>query len=127
MSHFGFTKLVVADLDRSADFYTSVFGLTEQARIDSAIEGRPIREIMFQATAPGGAQFVLLKFMGEPAPSAGESILGFMTPDLDALVARAEAAGGRLADPIRELKQHGVRVCFLRDPEGRLVEVVQSL
>ena len=127
MGHFGFTKLVVADLDAAARFYKAVFGLTEQATIDSASAGRPIREIMFTPTAPGAAQFVLLTFPGEPAPAVGEAILGWITQDLEALIARARAAGGTLAEAIREMPQHGVRLAFIRDPEGRLSEVVQPL
>lgn len=127
MGHFGFTKLVVADLDASARFYKAVFGLTEQATIDSAIEGRAIREIMFTPTAPGAAQFVLLTFPKEKAPAAGEAILGWVTQDLEAVIERTRAAGGSLAEAIREMPQHGVRVAFIRDPEGRLSEVVQML
>jgi catechol 2,3-dioxygenase-like lactoylglutathione lyase family enzyme len=62
MIHFGFTKLVVGDLDRCAAFYSEVFGLREQNRVHDEIAGRPIDEILFQATAPGGGTFVLLRF-----------------------------------------------------------------
>src|SRR5262245_7769164 len=108
-SHFSFSKLVVDDLDRCAAFYQSVFELAEQARVDAAIEGRPIREIMFHPTAEAGATFVLLKFQGERAPAPGELILGFITPDLEALVAHTRAAGGTIAEDIKEMEEHGVR------------------
>ena len=125
--HFGFTKLVVGDLEAAADFYTSVCGLTEMARVDAEIEGRPISEIMFNATGDGAATFVLLTFNDEPTPRTGEVILGFITKDVDAFVARALAAGGTIAQNAERQPQHGVKVAFVRDPEGHLIEVVELL
>jgi hypothetical protein len=53
-----------------------------------------ISEIMFDTTAPGGASVVLLSFLDTPKPSGGEVILGFVTADVHAFVARARTAGG---------------------------------
>ena len=64
-AHFGFTKLVVADLDGSAAFYATVFGMVEQRRVHAEIAGRAIDEILFSNTAPGAATFVLLRFADE--------------------------------------------------------------
>jgi predicted enzyme related to lactoylglutathione lyase len=36
-----------------------------------------------------------------------------------------KAAGGRVTDPIRAMPEHRVRVAFVRDVEGHLIEVVQ--
>ena len=60
MKHFSFTKLVVADLELSAAFYTDVFGLQEQYRVKAAIGGRAVEEILFEPTAPGGLMILLL-------------------------------------------------------------------
>lgn len=125
--HFGFTKLVVGDLETAADFYTSVCELTEMARVDAEIEGRPISEIMFNATGEGAATFVLLAYNGAPAPKAGEVILGFITTDVDAFVSRVVAAGGKVAQPAVRQPEHGVKVAFVRDPEDHLIEVVELL
>jgi len=125
--HFGFTKLVVGDLEAAADFYTSVCELTEMARVDAEIEGRPISEIMFNATGQGAATFVLLTYNGEPTPKAGEVIIGFVTTDVDAFVSRVEAAGGKVAQQAVRQPEHGVKVAFVRDPEGHLIEVVELL
>ena len=124
---FGFTKLVVTDLEKSAAFYKSVCGLTELARVEAAITGRQISEIMFNATGEGGATFVLLKYMDAPAAVTGELILGFMTPDIAAFLERVEAAGGSVAEPVREAPEHGIKVAFVRDPEDHLIEVVELL
>jgi catechol 2,3-dioxygenase-like lactoylglutathione lyase family enzyme len=125
--HFGFTKLIVGDLERSADFYTSVCELTELARVDAAIEGRRISEIMFNATGQGGATFVLLTYRDTPKPSSNEVILGFITKNVHAFVERAKAAGGSVAQEVESQPQHGVKVAFVRDVEGHLIEVVELL
>jgi lactoylglutathione lyase len=124
---FNFTKLVVADLDASATFYGKVFGLKEQVRVDAEITGRPIREVIFNPTDEGGPTFVLLAFVDTPKPAEGEIILGFTTTDLEALVDAAARAGAAIADPIRVMAEMNLKVAFLRDPEGHLIEVVQLL
>lgn len=124
--HFGFTKLVVGDLEKCASFYKSVCELTEHARVDASIDGRPISEIIFNPTQ-GATAFVLLTFVGAAAPQADEVILGFITPSVDAFVARARAAGGSVVQEAVNQPEHGVRVAFVRDVEGHLIEVVETL
>jgi predicted enzyme related to lactoylglutathione lyase len=124
---FGFSKLVVADLERSAAFYQSVCGLVEAGRYDAEIAGRPIREIMYRPTSPGGAMLVLLAYLDTARPAGGEAILGFQTPDLEAFVKRAREAGGSVLQEARTIDDLAVRVAFVRDPEGHLLEVVQRL
>jgi predicted enzyme related to lactoylglutathione lyase len=123
----GFTKLVVADLDKTAAFYKSVCGLTEQARVDDRLGGRAISEIIFAPAYQGGASFVLLTYPDAPKPSSGEVILGFATPDVDAFVGRVLAGGGAVVDAAASRPEHGVRVAIVKDPEGHLIEVVQML
>jgi catechol 2,3-dioxygenase-like lactoylglutathione lyase family enzyme len=124
---FGFAKLVVGDLERCGEFYRSVCGLVESGRYDAEIGGRAIREILFRPTSPGGATLVLLAYFDDARPGSGESILGFSTPDLDAFVSRALAAGGSLFREARDMDDLKVRVAFVRDVEGHLIEVVQPL
>jgi len=125
--HFGFTKLVVADLEKSARFYSHIADLKELARVEAQIGGKPISEIMYHATKPGGATFVLLAFPGEPAPVSGGVIVGFETDDVDAFVKRVVAAGGAVMEDAHDMPEHGVRVAFVRDLEGNLIEVVELL
>ena len=126
-STFSFTKLVVGDLDKCAAFYTEVCGLVEQGRVDADISGAPISEILFDPSYPGGPTFVLFKFLDRPAPTPGEIILGFITPDVEAVVARAHKAGGKIIQAVRSDPDHGVKVAFVTDVEGRLIEVVELL
>ena len=125
--HFGFTKLLVRDMEACAQFYTSVCGLVELARVDSEIGGRAISEIMYHPTGEGAATFVLLKFEDQAPPVSNEVIVGFQTADVDAFVERALQAGGKLVDPVKDLPEHGVRVGFVSDIEGHLIEVVELL
>src|SRR6187551_2752027 len=102
MKHFGFTKLVVADLDASAAFYTDVFGLQEQYRVTASIGGRRIDEILYEPTAPGGAAFVLLRFADGAAPGPASVVGGFVTDEIDDVFARAVTAGATVVDPVHD-------------------------
>jgi predicted enzyme related to lactoylglutathione lyase len=127
VKHFAFTKLVVADLDASSAFYTQVFGLREQYRVKDEIAGRPMEEILFESTAPGGATLVLLHFADTPKPPSGSVIGGFLTDEIEDVFERAVAAGGSVAEPTHDAPEHGVRVGFLTDPDGHLLEICQLL
>ena len=126
-AYFGFTKLVVGDLEKSARFYKSVCGLTEQARIDSAVGGRAMSEILFNPSTAGGATFVLLAFHDQPQPASSETILGFTTTDIAGFVDRVRSTGGTIVDDIAARPEHGVKVAIVNDPEGHMIEVVELL
>ncbi|WP_380879287.1 hypothetical protein ACFB49_21410 [Sphingomonas sp. DBB INV C78] len=125
--HFGFTKLLVDDLEGVATFYKSVCELTELYRVEADLAGRPISEILFNVTGAGAATFALLKFIGAPKPTNDEVILGFVTTDVVAFVERALAAGGTLVREVHAQPEHGVKVAFVTDVEGHLIEVVELL
>lgn len=127
MDHFGFSKLLVNDLEKCAAFYKDVCGLTELARVESEIAGRGIKEIMFNATAPGAATFVLLKFVDTTKAYSDEVITGFITDNLETFVERAKKAGGKVVQDIQSQPEHGVKVAFVTDIEGHLLEVVELL
>ena len=125
-SSFGFTKLVVHDLEKQAAFYRDVYGLHAVQRVQAEIGSEAIDEIMLNSDPK--AQFgslVLLKFLGRPAAQQGELILGFITDDLPALLDRVRAAGGGVHAPIKAMPEHRLKVAFATDPEGHLAEIVQ--
>ena len=125
--HFGFTKLLVVHLEKSAQFCRDVFGLKETTRIQSEIAGRALEEILFNPTGDGAATFVLLKFVDATVPSADELILGFLTSDIDALIARATTAGASVVREALDYPHLSVKVAFITDLEGHLIEVVQPM
>jgi catechol 2,3-dioxygenase-like lactoylglutathione lyase family enzyme len=121
-----FTKLVVADLDAMASYYTAVHGFTEIARVESEVGGSPIDEIILGVDGAYGGGLILFRFLDRPAPAAGEVILGFVVDDIEALIERAVAAGAHVVEPPRAPGAPGASlVAFLADPEGHLAEIVQ--
>ncbi|MDE2436310.1 MAG: bleomycin resistance protein [Sphingomonadales bacterium] len=123
-----FTKLIVSNEEAQAAYYSAVYQLNEVYRAQGASDGEAYREIILSPGVDMAAgTLVMFAFPERPAPRDQQVILGFQTDDLDALVARIEAHGGKLAGPIREETAHGVRVVFSTDPEGALCENVQML
>ena len=123
-----FAKLICRDEEAMAAYYTAVYGLGVVQRVAGESDGQPFREVIL---APGGdwtkGTLVMFNFTERAAPRDQQVILGFTVDDLDALVQRIEAAGGKLVGPIREEADHGVRVVFSTDPEGALCENVQMI
>ena len=127
---FGFTKLIVNDEEAMAEYYHQVYGLNKIHRVqgETSAAGGPFREIIMGPGETMGAEsLTLFKFLDRPAPRDQETILGWITEDLDALAARVLAQGGKHVDKIWDMPDHGVRVLFTTDPEGRLSENVQLL
>jgi predicted enzyme related to lactoylglutathione lyase len=124
-AHYVFSKVVVHRLDAMARFYEEVFGLVPFNRHEDEMFGRKIVEVSYLSTLPGGGALTLIQYLDSKAPQAGESIQGFTTTDIEALVARARAAGGEIPEPIRRIDEFGLRVVFVLDPEGHVNEVVQ--
>ena len=123
---FSFTKLVVADLDRATAFYTALLGFTEATRVRADITGRDVEEVVL-AHSEGGPSLILLAWCDAPPPVFGELILGVSTSDPQGFIARALAAGGTLAQEVKDYDVLGqaVRAGFIRDCEGHLIEVVE--
>lgn len=127
---FGFTKLIVDDEEAMAEYYNQVYGLIKQHRVQTDGVGGvgPLREIiMGQGPDMSNESLIMLKFLDRPAPREREVILGFITEDLEALEQRVAAHGGKSLGPIRSMPEHGVRVLFTSDPEGRLCENVEMI
>jgi lactoylglutathione lyase len=123
----GFTKLIVQDLDKAAAFYKSVCGLVEEGRADDQIAGRPITEVYFKADPPGTGTFTLTKFLDTPRPPVQAVILGFVAENIDAFVQRALDAGSDIIEAVQSRPEHGVKVAFVSDVEGNIIEVVELI
>ena len=128
-STYAFTKIVVGDLERSAAFYKAVFDYRELQRVHAEVAGEPIEEVILLRgeDMAGEVTLVVWKWSNRPAPEGSDVILGFITSDLDTVIARTVPAGGRVVQPPRNMREHGVRVAFIVDVDGRLIEVVQML
>lgn len=128
MTTFGFTKLVVGDLEKMKAFYMNAYGLKQFDRIQADIGIDPIDEIMLgRDSGFGPGSIVLLRFTELAPPRPGAVILGFITDDLRTLLDRIVANGGRVHAPIKDIPEMKVRVAFAKDPEGNLAELVQQI
>lgn len=128
MNEFQFTKLMVYDLEKTAAYYRDVCGLVELMRVDEKITGRSVTEIVFKGKGDNpGAPLMLLKFHDAPKASGDEVMLAYMTDDLVAFLGRVRAAGGTVAEDIRVFPEHGMKVAFVRDVEGHMMEVLESM
>jgi predicted enzyme related to lactoylglutathione lyase len=126
-TQYSFTKLIVNDLEKMSSFYAGVFDLEQIERIQSAIGPDPIEEIMLGIDGKFDHGLVLLKFVDKPAPENGELILGFTTDDIEAVYERVRTAGGGIHAAIRRDAGSPYKVGFVRDPEGHLAEVVETV
>ena len=136
--------IAVVDLDRMLRFYTGVLGCEEVRR--SEIPGALSSRLGLAAKGylcvwlktPYGE---VIKLMSPPEPPAvleapehltsrtGVAYLTFYVSDIAAVLARAEAQGASLRSD-RELVSDaaglGVKLGFFRDPEGNIVELVET-
>jgi predicted enzyme related to lactoylglutathione lyase len=122
MTVLAMTKLVVGDVEASKAFYEAVCGVREARRIQGAVGGRAITELIMEAETPGGATLVLFHEHDTPAPAAGSCVLVFETDDVDAFLDRAVAAGGSVVQPTTNLPDFGLSYAFVKDPEGHMLE-----
>lgn len=119
---FDHLALYVADLDRSAGFYKSVFGLEE---LKAPVE--------FARWLRMGNGVVLHLVRGRPTPAANSKWDHFALScaDMDAMIAGLERAGIAWGDmdgrKIPQVRADGVRQIFVRDPDGYWVEINDAL
>lgn len=128
-SGFSFTKLIVSDVDTLFAFYNRVFGLVEQARVRQGEGEHQLDEIILTAEGSGYASptLVIQRYLNRPVPPRGEATLGFVVEDVDATVETALTMGGTVERAAHSQPQHGVRVAFIRDSDGHLIEIVEML
>jgi catechol 2,3-dioxygenase-like lactoylglutathione lyase family enzyme len=147
------TTFLSADAEAMARFYEQVFGCTRWYDHELAVDARfpptglpdgaRAHLVMVRAQDPEVGMLGFLQYLDaapERTPGAaqlriGDPVLVWNTTDVDALHARAVAAGGRIATPPAEWtvparEGSGVtrlRMLSLFDPEGHYCEVSQRL
>jgi catechol 2,3-dioxygenase-like lactoylglutathione lyase family enzyme len=132
--HVGVT---VTDLDRAVEFYRDALGLDLVSRFSVSGEafstgvGVPDATGQFVHLDAGGARVELIAYdpagEGREEPSVnqpGATHVGLSVSDLDAFYADLPPDVETLSDPQRT--ESGTKICFLRDPEGNLVEVLEA-
>ncbi|MEV0189393.1 VOC family protein [Kitasatospora purpeofusca] len=113
--------IMVDDAAAAIDFYQRAFGARQDFRLDAPGGGVLHAEISI------GASVLMLGDSGaDTAPFTAPTALGgtsvalhVFVPDVDALAARAEAAGAEILQPPTD-QFHGDRTAVLKDPSGHL-------
>ena len=138
LSHVG---VCVSDLERSLRFYRDLLGF--RFAHDLRVEGEPadtllrLRDVHLDAVylERDGVRIELLRFASPPAPPPrtrpmhehGLTHLSFRVEDLDATLAALRAAGERvLEETIIRIPPVQAAACFVVDPDGQLIELVQA-
>jgi lactoylglutathione lyase len=123
----------VADLARAEAWYQKAFGLRREF---ATRVGAVDLDIVMLRSEDGGYRVELLHRPGsgpglraanpaEAALTEGFGHLAFGVPDLCATHSRLLALGAREIMPPQPSPEPGVRMSFLADPEGNLVELVE--
>ncbi|MFB6195468.1 MAG: VOC family protein [Haloplanus sp.] len=131
--HFGVT---VSDLDRAVEFYRETFDLGPCDRFTVSgpafadavdVDGATGRFAHFDAD---GARIELVEYDPDGDDAAADRVnqpgakhLGLAVDDLDAFYDGLDQSVTTLSEP--RTTESGTRICFVRDPEGNLIEVLE--
>ncbi len=138
LTHIG---IGVSDLERSLRFYRDLLGFTWEHQLD--VEGEPTDTLLrlrgtklhAEYLSRDGVRIELLRFASPTAPprrertmnELGLTHLSFRVTDLDAVMDALRAAGERVLDEtIIRFPEWQSAACFILDPDGQLIELVQS-
>ncbi|MBX0322495.1 VOC family protein [Halomicroarcula sp. F13] len=129
--------VTVSDLERAVEFYRDVLGLDVLSRFSVGGEAFATGVDVAGASADfahldaGGARVELVEYTpeGDSRTEAdlnqpGATHLGLAVDDLDAVYETLPDDVETLSEP--QTTESGTRICFLRDPEGTLVELLET-
>ncbi len=128
--------VTVSNLDRAVDFYRETLGLDVLSEFSVGgdafatgvgIEGASAEFVHMDA---GNIRIELVEYdpKGESAAETdlnqpGGTHLGLEVDDLDAVYDSLPSGVETIAEP--QTTESGTRICFLRDPDGTLVELLE--
>jgi predicted enzyme related to lactoylglutathione lyase len=125
---FGFTKLVVRDLDTIERFYCDVFGLKRVHFVSTDEHKFALDEAILTLTGKSDSHaLVITRYRSRTCPPAGAVWTGFSVSDIDETLEVVERNGGRIEVPVHDNPKHRVRAAIVGDPEGHLIEIIQMM
>jgi len=132
--HVGVT---VSDLNRAVEFYRDVFGLEMLDRFSVSGEafatgvGVPDATGSFAHLDADGIRVELVEYDPDGENCAAETVsqtgakhLGLAVDDLDAFYENLAEGVETISEP--QTTASGTRILFVRDPEGNLIEVLET-
>ena len=126
-ARFAFTKILVNDLEAQFAFYSAVFGRVVRTRYEFDDRADPLAEIIMTSADGSEQSLVLLHYKNQPAPAPGSAVIGFQVTGIEDVVRRAEAAGGTVTEPPKAMPEIGIKVAFVHDPEGHVLELYEQV
>ena len=129
LDHVG---LAVADLEAAVAWFCDVFGMVPELTVGVGALDLSIEMLVHPAFGyrlellhrPGSAAGRKPAGPGEAALREGFGHMAFDVPDLDGAFDRAVARGARPVMPPCPSPESGVRMAFVADPEGNLIELL---
>ena len=119
LTHF----LVVADQDRSREFYRSVFGATVLVERDPVIMRLANSWLILNVGGGPTDDKPTVTLTTPPDPDRTSAFLNIRVADIAAVYAEWSARGAHF---LTEPKQHATEIrAYIRDPDGHLIEVGQ--
>jgi catechol 2,3-dioxygenase-like lactoylglutathione lyase family enzyme len=124
--------LSVGDMDKMTSWYGEMLGFKVTADVPMGQGGGKVRfiesgneriELVYSPTSKPGPE----RKMPGHADIRGWVQLAMEVPDLDAAKAALAAKGVKPELDITPIPPLGIRIMFLRDPEGNMVELMQRL
>jgi lactoylglutathione lyase len=123
MSQLIHTCYRIGDIDRSVEFYKAL-GFEETGRL-------PIREEainVFMGLPGDGPRLELTYNFGVDSYELGTGYnhIAVTIEDLDGALEELEAQGIEPEKPPYTVRENGPRLCFVRDPDGYRIELIES-
>jgi catechol 2,3-dioxygenase-like lactoylglutathione lyase family enzyme len=115
--------VVTTDIERAARFYTEVLGFRETLRLETTHSGT----IIFVSL--NGTQMELFgggkpRHASEDENEVGYTHITLLVDDVDAEFSRLKSLGVEFSlEP--QAAESGLRLAFLRDPDGNAIELLQ--
>ncbi len=120
------TMLRVGDLQRSIDFYTNVMGMTLLRQSVNESQNYSLAFLGYGSN-PEHAEIELTYNHGVSSYELGTAYghIAISSSDLDATLERLAAQGIEPERPPYTIREGGNRLCFVRDPDGYRIEVIE--